>query len=398
MAADDGSARLRPLHRGGRRRRQRPRADHGDRPSRVGHRHPPHRSRLARVRCRPGRRCPNTSASTWRRARSASWPTAPTRSCRGRSRAASRPRSTIRRSAWPSWIIDRFHAWCDFDGDLESSFSRDDLLTNVMLYWVTQTIGSSMFNYYAETQSPSLTPRDHVERPVGLALFPKDIGGVPPRSFAERTLNVQRWTEMPRGGHFAALEEPELFALRRDRVLSPRCSAAVSRPRGSRAMSAQPFEIRVPQSTLDDLQRASRVDAPGSRTTIQRPTGTPARAPRTCGSSSTTGDRRYDCRAHEAQLNRFAHFRATVGGAAVHFIHERAAAKRRCRSCSRTASRTRSYRFLKLIPLLTDPAAHGGDPATPSTSWCPACPATPSRIRPSGPAPRSTSATCGTSS
>jgi pimeloyl-ACP methyl ester carboxylesterase len=51
-----------------------------------------------------------------------------------------------------------------------------------------------------------------VDRPVGLALFPKDIGGIPPRSFAERTLNVQRWTEMPRGSHFAALEEPELFA------------------------------------------------------------------------------------------------------------------------------------------------------------------------------------------
>jgi pimeloyl-ACP methyl ester carboxylesterase len=111
-----------------------------------------------------------------------------------------------------SWIIDRFHAWSDSHGDLERSFSKDDLLTNIMLYWVTQTIGSSMFNYFAERRSPSLTPADRVERPVGLALFPKDIGGIPPRRFAERTLNVQRWTEMPRGGHFAALEEPELYA------------------------------------------------------------------------------------------------------------------------------------------------------------------------------------------
>lgn len=111
-----------------------------------------------------------------------------------------------------SWIVDRFHAWSDSDGDIENSFSKDNLLTNIMLYWVTQTIGSSIFNYYADAQSPSLTPVDHVNTPVGLALFPKDIGGIPPRSFAERTLNVQRWTEMPRGGHFAALEEPELFA------------------------------------------------------------------------------------------------------------------------------------------------------------------------------------------
>ena len=109
-----------------------------------------------------------------------------------------------------SWILDRFHSWSD-SGDLDGSFGKDDLLTNIMLYWVTQTIGSSMFTYYADGRSPSLTAADHVDRPVGLALFPRDIGGIPPRRFAERTLNVQGWTEMPRGGHFAALEEPELF-------------------------------------------------------------------------------------------------------------------------------------------------------------------------------------------
>ncbi len=105
-----------------------------------------------------------------------------------------------------SWIVDRFHAWSETLPD------RDDLLANIMLYWLTQTIGSSMAQYHAEATSPSLTPRDRVERPVGLALFPADIGGVPPRSFAERTLAVQRWTEMPRGGHFAALEQPALYA------------------------------------------------------------------------------------------------------------------------------------------------------------------------------------------
>jgi len=83
----------------------------------------------------------------------------------------------------------------------------------VMLYWVTRTIGPSMHNYFAEVRSPSLTPADRVERPVGLALFPRDIGqAIPPRRLAERTLNVTRWTEMPRGGHFPAWEEPELFA------------------------------------------------------------------------------------------------------------------------------------------------------------------------------------------
>ena len=111
-----------------------------------------------------------------------------------------------------SWILDRFHSWSD-SGDIDASFGRDELLTNIMLYWVTQTIGPSMYNYFAEVRSPSLTPADRVERPVGLALFPRDIGGaIPPRRLAERTLNVERWTEMPRGSHFAAWEVPELFA------------------------------------------------------------------------------------------------------------------------------------------------------------------------------------------
>ncbi|HSZ83148.1 MAG TPA: epoxide hydrolase [Polyangia bacterium] len=109
-----------------------------------------------------------------------------------------------------SWIVDRFHSWVD--GDLDAHVGKDHLLTNIMLYWVTQTIGASIFNYHAEARSPSLTPSNRVNVPVGLALFPRDLGGVPPRSFAERTLNVRRFTQMPRGGHFGALEEPELFA------------------------------------------------------------------------------------------------------------------------------------------------------------------------------------------
>jgi pimeloyl-ACP methyl ester carboxylesterase len=109
-----------------------------------------------------------------------------------------------------SWIVDRFHFWTD--GDIEEKFTKDELLTNITIYWVTETIASSIRNYYSETKSPSLTTADFVEVPVGLGLFPKDIGGVPPREFAERTLNLQHWTEMPRGGHFTAWEEPQLMA------------------------------------------------------------------------------------------------------------------------------------------------------------------------------------------
>jgi pimeloyl-ACP methyl ester carboxylesterase len=107
-----------------------------------------------------------------------------------------------------SWIVDRFHSWSD-SGDLDSSFGKtiaDE--HHAVLGHPDHRLFE--FTYYAESRSPSLTAADHVDRPVGLALFPKDIGGIPPRRFAERTLNVQGWTEMPRGGHFAALEEPEL--------------------------------------------------------------------------------------------------------------------------------------------------------------------------------------------
>lgn len=113
--------------------------------------------------------------------------------------------------ALASWILDRFHSWSDA-GDLDKSFSRDDLLDNIMIYWVSNTISSSMFGYYADRRSPSLTPHDYVDRPVGLALFPKEPGGIPPRRLAERTLDVVRWTEMPHGSHFAALEEPDRYA------------------------------------------------------------------------------------------------------------------------------------------------------------------------------------------
>ena len=122
------------------------------------------------------------------------------------------PALTDSPSGLAAWILDRFHSWSDNGGQLEDSFSKDELLTNIMIYWVTGTIGPSIETYRADTLSPSLTTADHVDVPVGLAVFPMDMGGIPPRAFAERTLNVQHWTEMPRGSHFAALEEPGLYA------------------------------------------------------------------------------------------------------------------------------------------------------------------------------------------
>jgi pimeloyl-ACP methyl ester carboxylesterase len=112
-----------------------------------------------------------------------------------------------------AWILDKFREWSDCGGDLYSRFSRDELLTNVTLYWMTETISSSFRIYYEGRRAPlTFAEGDFVHPPCAIASFPKEIS-FPPRAWVERGYNVQRWTEMPRGGHFAAAEEPELLAV-----------------------------------------------------------------------------------------------------------------------------------------------------------------------------------------
>jgi microsomal epoxide hydrolase len=112
-----------------------------------------------------------------------------------------------------AWIVEKFRAWSDCDGVPENAISRDAMLANIMLYWVTGAIGSSFWPYYARMHSPWPIPEGAtVDVPTGYVEFPKEILR-PPRSVAERTYtNIQRWTATPRGGHFAALEQPEILA------------------------------------------------------------------------------------------------------------------------------------------------------------------------------------------
>jgi pimeloyl-ACP methyl ester carboxylesterase len=118
-----------------------------------------------------------------------------------------------------AWIIDKFWAWSDHDGNLENSFSRDELLTNVMVYWVTQSMPSSVRIYFEsghnQGRPASMTPFTSGGKtaPMGYALFPKEIN-VPPRAWVERSQggSLFHWSEMPRGGHFAAMEQPSLLA------------------------------------------------------------------------------------------------------------------------------------------------------------------------------------------
>lgn len=110
-----------------------------------------------------------------------------------------------------AWIVEKFHGWSDLpSGHPEDKFSKDELLTNISVYWFTRSITSSARIYYENRAVPLTEPLGFVSVPTAGAMFPKEIY-LTPRLWAEQAYNIVRWTEMPRGGHFAALEETELL-------------------------------------------------------------------------------------------------------------------------------------------------------------------------------------------
>jgi pimeloyl-ACP methyl ester carboxylesterase len=114
-----------------------------------------------------------------------------------------------------SWIVEKFRAWSDCHGDVERRFSKDALLTTIMIYWATQTIATSMRDYF-DNRHYGVTPgpTDFVKVPTAVAVFDHQFvsDGTPPREWAERLYNICQWTPMPSGAHFAPTEEPELLA------------------------------------------------------------------------------------------------------------------------------------------------------------------------------------------
>ena len=109
-----------------------------------------------------------------------------------------------------AWIVEKFRTWCDCNGNPETIFTKDQLLTNIMLYWVTQTATSAARIYYESRHISPPRQVGRVEVPTAGAIFPHEVLFTP-RKWAEAAYNLKRWTEMPRGGHFAAMEQPELF-------------------------------------------------------------------------------------------------------------------------------------------------------------------------------------------
>ena len=111
-----------------------------------------------------------------------------------------------------AWIVEKFFGWSDTRVGFEDVYSKDQLLTNVMIYLVTRTFNTATWLYrgfFEDMTGAPVPPGARIEKPVGIARFPVDLIPFPPRSQVERSMNVVRWTEFPEGGHFAALERPE---------------------------------------------------------------------------------------------------------------------------------------------------------------------------------------------
>ena len=114
-----------------------------------------------------------------------------------------------------AWLVEKFNTWSDTSSDdIESVYTKDQLLTNIMIYLVTRSFNTATWIYYGRRQEGGRNfpvEDKRVEVPVSAAIFPAEFLPWAPKSYVERIYNIVRWTEMPHGGHFAAMEQPELL-------------------------------------------------------------------------------------------------------------------------------------------------------------------------------------------
>ena len=114
-----------------------------------------------------------------------------------------------------AWILEKMYFWSDLkNNNIESVYSKDILLANIMIYVLTKTFNTASWIYYGRREEGGrLFPRDFkkIDIPTGIAIFPAEMSTWPPKTYVERIFNIKQWTEMKSGGHFAALEQPELL-------------------------------------------------------------------------------------------------------------------------------------------------------------------------------------------
>ena len=113
-----------------------------------------------------------------------------------------------------AWIVEKFHGWSDMpqgaDGYLDNHFTKDELLTNISIYWFTETITSSARIYYESSKTSVAKPIEYIDVPTGAAVYPAEIY-ITPKSWVEAAYDLRHYTLMDQGGHFAALEQPDSY-------------------------------------------------------------------------------------------------------------------------------------------------------------------------------------------
>jgi microsomal epoxide hydrolase len=114
-----------------------------------------------------------------------------------------------------AWILEKIYFWSDLrDNNIESVYSKDTLLANIMVYVVTKTFNTASWIYYGRREEGGrFFPKEFkkIKIPTGIAIFPAEMSEWPPKSYVDRIFNIKQWTEMPCGGHFAAMEQPDLL-------------------------------------------------------------------------------------------------------------------------------------------------------------------------------------------
>ncbi|MDP7195251.1 MAG: alpha/beta hydrolase, partial [SAR202 cluster bacterium] len=114
-----------------------------------------------------------------------------------------------------AWIIEKFYSWSDIkNGNIESTYTKNIMLANIMIYLVTNTFNTASWIYFGRREEGGRYFPDNFKKiniPTGIAKFPKEMSEWPPKSYVERIFKIAHWTEMKKGGHFAALEQPSLL-------------------------------------------------------------------------------------------------------------------------------------------------------------------------------------------
>ena len=208
----DGRPRLRAVRRRRRRHRQPRQPLPRARPSRSGRGRAPHRRRPARLHRRPGRTVARRSAPGSRTAPPGARPRAPTRRCTAPSRRPPPFGLTDSPAGLAAWIVEKLRAWSDCDGDIERRFTKDEILTNVTIYWLTADDRLVDADVPRERRDPGRRSSPAGSRCRPASRCSAATSSRPPRAWLERTANVVRLDRAPRGGHFAPFEEPELYA------------------------------------------------------------------------------------------------------------------------------------------------------------------------------------------